>query len=235
MTTQTKWTPEAIKQANDELEGKSPRMIMRWALETFAPSITLATGFGPSGIVLMFLVSQLRPETPVFYLDTDLLFKQTYALRNEFEQRFGIRFERVHSGISLKEQAAQHGDALWSHNSDACCNIRKVIPQREYLKNYDAWITGVRRDQTAFRSNANIVEWDKANEMVKINPLVAWTEQEVWDCIRAHELPYNPLHDDGYPSIGCWTCTQAVAPGEDPRSGRWAGMEKTECGMHLEK
>jgi phosphoadenosine phosphosulfate reductase len=227
------WSPESLKLVSASLEGSTPELILRWGFENFAPSIVLATGFGPEGIVLMHLVSQIRPETIVFYLDTDLLFAQTYELRDELVRRLGIRFERVHSGISLPEQALRHGDALWDRDPDTCCHIRKVIPQRQYLAGYHAWITGIRRDQTIFRANAGLVEWDRTNKMVKLNPLAAWTNDQVWEHIRAHDLPYNTLHDYGYPSIGCWTCTKAVAPGEDPRSGRWAGKAKTECGIHL--
>jgi phosphoadenosine phosphosulfate reductase len=227
------WTPESAKQAGRDLEGSSPQAVLRWGFENFAPSIVMATGFGPEGVVLMHFVSQIRPETIVFYLDTDLLFEHTHELREELVKRLGIRFERVHSGISLPEQALRHGDTLWDRDPDTCCQIRKVIPQRQFLKNYRAWITGIRRDQTAFRANTGLVEWDYANKMVKLNPLAAWTSDQVWEYIRAHELPYNLLHDYGYPSIGCWPCTREVAPGEDPRSGRWAGRAKTECGIHL--
>lgn len=227
------WTPESAKQVGRDLEGSSPETILHWGFEKFAPSIVMATGFGPEGVVLMHLVSRIRPETVVFYLDTDLLFAHTYELRDELVKRLGIRFERVHSGISLPEQALRHGEALWNRDPDTCCQIRKVIPQRKFLANYRAWITGIRRDQTAFRANTALVEWDYANQMVKLNPLAAWTSDQVWEHIRAYELPYNPLHDYGYPSIGCWTCTKAVAPGEDARAGRWAGRAKTECGIHL--
>jgi phosphoadenosine phosphosulfate reductase len=226
------WTPESIKQVNATLEGSSPETILRWGFENFAPSIVLATGFGPEGIVLMHLVSQIRPETKVFYLDTDLLFASTYELRDDLVKRLGIRFERVHSGISLPEQAFRHGDKLWERDPDTCCQIRKVIPQRQFLVNYSAWITGIRRDQTAFRANTALVGWDYANKMVKLNPLARWTSNQVWEHIHTNDLPYNSLHDYGYPSIGCWTCTKEVAPGEDPRSGRWFGNVKTECGIH---
>lgn len=227
------WNPDSIKQIGIDLEGSSPETVLRWGFENFAPSIVMATGFGPEGIVLMHLLSQIRPETIVFYLDTDLLFAHTYELRDELVARLGIRFERVHSGISLPEQVLRHGDSLWTRDPDTCCHIRKVIPQRQFLSKYHAWITGIRRDQTAFRANTALVEWDYANKMVKFNPLAAWTSEQVWDHIREHDLPYNPLHDYGYPSIGCWTCTKAVASGDDPRSGRWSGQDKTECGIHL--
>jgi phosphoadenosine phosphosulfate reductase len=227
------WTPDSLKQIGIKLEGSSPETVLRWGFENFAPGIVMATGFGPEGIVLMHLISQIRPETVVFYLDTDLLFSHTYELRDELAARLGVRFERVHSGISLPEQAIRHGDSLWTRDPDTCCDIRKVIPQRQYLAKYDAWITGIRRDQTAFRANTALVEWDYANKMVKLNPIAVWASEQVWEHIREHNLPYNPLHDYGYPSIGCWTCTRAVAPDENPRSGRWAGQNKIECGLHL--
>ena len=229
----TEWTVKELKQVSDELEGSSPQLVLRWGFENFAPDIVLATGFGPEGVVLMHMASEIRPETKVFYLDTDLLFPETYALRDELARRLGIRFERVPSSISLADQAVRYGDALWKSDPDSCCYLRKVIPQREYLSGHRAWITGIRRDQTIFRANAGLVEWDKTNKMAKLNPLAAWTQDQVWDYIRQYNLPYNTLHDQGYPSIGCWPCTKAVKPGDDPRSGRWAGQEKTECGIHL--
>ena len=229
----TEWTVNQLKQASTELEGSSPQLVLRWGFENFAPDIVLATGFGPEGVALMHMASEIRPETRVFYLDTDLLFPETYALRDELVRRLGIRFERVPAGLSLGEQASRYGEALWQSDPDSCCYLRKVVPQRDYLRNYRAWITGIRRDQTIFRANAGLVEWDNTNKMVKFNPLAAWTNEQVWDYIRANDLPYNSLHDQGYPSIGCFPCTRAVAPGEDPRSGRWSGSLKTECGIHL--
>ncbi len=227
------WTMNELEQASRELEGSSPESILRWGFQHFSPDIVQATGFGPEGVVLMHMVSTISPETPVFYLDTDLLFPETYALRDELARRFGVRFERVPASLSLDAQTARHGKELWKRDPDLCCYVRKVMPQRQYLSRYRAWITGIRRDQTAFRANAGLVEWDTANKMVKLNPLAAWTSEQVWQYIRTHELPYNPLHDRGYPSIGCQPCTRAVAPGEDPRAGRWAGTQKTECGIHL--
>src|SRR4026207_1559862 len=185
------WTPESLKQVNATLEGSLPETVLRWGFENFAPSIVLATGFGPEGIVLMHLVSQIRPETTVFYLDTDLLFSHTYELRDELVKRLGIRFERVHSGISLPVQAVRHGDKLWERDPDTCCQIRKVIPQRQFLANYSAWITGIRRDQTAFRANTGLVEWDYANKMVKLNPLAAWTSDQAWEHNKTNHQPIN--------------------------------------------
>jgi phosphoadenosine phosphosulfate reductase len=227
------WTMNELEQASQELEGSSPEMVLRWGFENFAPDIVQATGFGPEGVVLMHMVSRIRPETVTFYLDTDLLFPETYALRDELAQRLGVRFERVPGSLPLDVQAGKYGPELWKRDPDLCCYVRKVVPQRQYLSQHRAWITGIRRDQTAFRANAGLVEWDTTNKMVKLNPLAAWTSEQVWSHIREHDLPYNALHDQGYPSIGCWPCTRAVAPGEDPRAGRWSGTLKTECGIHL--
>lgn len=228
-----KWTVTHLREMSAGLEGSTPQEILEWGFNNYAPNIVQATGFGPEGVVLMHMASRIRPESKVFYLDTGLLFPETYALRDELATRYGINFERVSTDLTLQQQADTYGEALWKTDADSCCYLRKVTPQREYLSHYRAWITGIRRDQTAVRAKAGLVEWDTANKMVKLNPLAAWTNQQVWDYIRQNDLPYNPLHDRGYPSIGCWPCTKAVNPGDDPRSGRWAGQEKTECGIHL--
>lgn len=229
----TQWTVSELKHINQQLEGSSPQLVLRWGFEHFGPDIVQATGFGPEGVALMHMIAEIRPETRIFYLDTALLFPETYTLRDELVRRLGVRLERVATGLSLEEQTKKYGEALWQSDPDSCCYLRKVTPQREYLGGYRAWITGIRRDQTIFRANAGLVEWDTTNKMVKLNPLAAWTSQQVWDYIHTHNLPYNPLHDKGFPSIGCWPCTRAVKPGEDPRAGRWSGQEKTECGIHL--
>jgi len=228
------WTPEALKAISDKYEGRSPEEIMRWGFDTFAPHIALATGFGAEGVVLMHMTSQMYPDATVFYLDTDLLFKETYKLRDQLAERLGIKFTRIHCGVSLDKQSEEYGPALWTSDPNLCCQIRKVRPLREYLSTQNAWIAAVRRDQTKARANTGLVAWDSANGLVKLSPLAAWTSDQVWDYIHTNDLPYNPLHDEGYPSIGCWTCTRPVAEGEDPRAGRWAGFNKTECGIHLQ-
>lgn len=228
------WTPEALKDISDKYEGRSPADIMRWGFENFAPHIALATGFGAEGVVLMHIASQLDPNATIFYLDTDLLFKETYKLRDQLVERLGIKFTRIHNGMSLNQQAEEYGPALWSSDPNLCCQIRKVKPLREYLATQNAWIAAVRRDQTKARANTGLMAWDSANGLVKLSPLATWTHDQVWDYIRDNDLPYNPLHDEGYPSIGCWTCTRPVAEGEDPRAGRWSGFNKTECGIHLQ-
>ena len=245
-TTRLNWTPEALRAVSARLEGRLPEDVLLWGLDHFdagpaldaqpaagRAGLALATGFGPEGVVLMHMLSQLAPDSSVFYTDTDLLFDETYALRDQLSERLGIQFTRIHSGLSLDEQAAQHGPALWAHDPDRCCQLRKVAPLRQYLRTKAAWISSIRRDQTAIRAGAGLVEWDRANGLVKLNPLAAWTSGQVWSYVLKHDLPYNPLHDQGFPSIGCWPCTKAVAAGADPRSGRWVGQDKTECGIHL--
>jgi len=245
--TQLPWTPEALRAVSAELEGGTPEDVLLWGLDHFdarhsagaatlageRAGLAMATGFGPEGVVLMHMLSRLAPDSTVFYTDTDLLFDETYALRDQLAERLGIQFTRIHSGLSLEEQAAQHGPALWSRDPDLCCQLRKVAPLRQYLRTKEAWISAIRRDQTANRASAGLVEWDRTNGLVKLNPLAAWTSGQVWSYVLKHDLPYNPLHDQGYPSIGCWPCTQAVVEGADPRSGRWAGQAKTECGILL--
>ncbi len=226
-------TKDELAAASARLEGASPREVLAWAFDTFAPRIVQATSFGVSGIVLAHLTARLRPETTIFYLDTGLLFPETYALAARLEAELGVRFTRVQPALSVEDQAAAYGEALWARDPDACCALRKVAPLESVLAGQHAWITGVRRDQSATRAATPIAGWDAANGLVKINPLALWSEEDVWTYLRMNDLPYNPLHDDGYPSIGCMPCTARVAPGADPRSGRWAGRDKTECGIHL--
>lgn len=194
----------------------------------------MGTGFGASGVVLMDLLSHVRPGATVFYLDTDLLFSETHALRDRLATRFDLDIVRVHSGVALDEQAEQHGDELWNRDPDRCCFIRKVKPLRAYLADKTAWITAIRRDQSPTRTDTEHVEWSAANEVVKVNPLADWTADDIWSYIERHNLPYNPLHDEGFPSIGCIPCTARADEDDDPRAGRWSGSSKTECGLHLE-
>jgi phosphoadenosine phosphosulfate reductase len=169
----------------------------------------------------------------LFTVDTEFLFPETYALMDKIEQRYGIAVEKVYSLFSPEEQGRAHGAALWSRDPDRCCNLRKVEPLRRKLSELDAWITSIRRDQTTARAAAGKIEWDEKFGLVKINPIVDWTSKQVWRYIHQHEVPYNALHDQSYPSIGCTHCTSPVRPGEDPRAGRWPGFAKTECGLHV--
>ena len=235
MTTCTRSAParDDLERVAGALEGSAPEEILRWALDAYRPRITLACSFGgPTGMVLLDMVMRLAPETPVFYLDTGLLFPETYALVARVSARYGIAPRPSRPTLTVTEQGAVHGDALWARDPDRCCAIRKVAPQREALLDFDAWITGLRRDQSSTRRATPIVQWDVKFDLAKVNPLVDWDEKAVWRYIADHDVPYNPRHDRGYPSIGCTHCTRPVAPGDDPRAGRWSGFAKTECGIH---
>lgn len=225
-------SPATLRAVSDGFEGQPPEVILRWGLEHFAPQIALATAFGPEGVALMHLLTTLDRTATVFYLDTDLFFPETYALRDQLQERLGVTFTRVTTDLALDAQAAEYGPALWARDPDQCCRLRKVEPLRRYLATQQAWISAIRRDQTPQRANAGLVEWDAKHGLVKLNPLANWTHDDVWAYLYLHDLPTNPLHAQGYPSIGCWPCTHPVAAGADPRSGRWAGSTKTECGIH---
>lgn len=206
--------------------------ILRVALER-VPRIALACSFGAEDMVLLDMLMKLNPEAHVFYLDTDVLFPETYELIERAKQRYGIpNLRQVRPALTLEQQAAQYGDALWSRDPNLCCNLRKVQPLTGVLAELDGWITGIRRDQAPTRAGAQVFEVDHKFGIVKVNPLAFWTWDEVWAYIRRHDVPYNVLHDQGYPSIGCLHCTRPVAAGEDLRAGRWAGFDKTECGLH---
>jgi phosphoadenosine phosphosulfate reductase len=221
-----------LKSISDGFEKAPPEAVLRWAVDEFGPDVALATGFGAEGCVLVAMLAGISPGTRIFYLDTDLLFPETYALRDKLEARYNVRFERRATQISLIEQEAEYGERLWARRPDLCCNLRKVKPLEETLSGLRAWITAIRRDQSPARASAGIVEQDEKFRLVKINPLASWSHRDVWNYINEYAVPYNPLHDHGYPSIGCSPCTTYVQIGEDQRAGRWRGSARTECGLH---
>lgn len=225
-------TDAELKTLSDKFEGAPPEMVMRWAAEEFGPDVALATGFGAEGCVLIDILARIEAKTRVFYLDTDLLFPETYALKTRLEARYGIQIEARRGSLTLGDQAAQHGDRLWERRPDECCRLRKIEPLVEMLGGLRAWITAIRRDQSAARAGAGIIERDRKFNLIKINPLAAWTKRDVWEYILRYDVPYNALHDHGYPSIGCAPCTTPVGIGEVARAGRWRGQAKTECGLH---
>ncbi|WP_438435290.1 phosphoadenylyl-sulfate reductase [Gorillibacterium sp. sgz500922] len=220
-----------ITQAAQTLDSQTAEDVIRAAVQSF-PRLTLACSFGAEDVVLVDLLHKVKPDADVFYLDTNLHFAETYETRDRLEELYGKTFIRVLPKLTLDEQAEQFGDNLWTVDPNACCNIRKVSPLADILSRYEAWITGIRRDQAPTRANARKVEYDTKFGLVKFNPLADWTAEDVWAYIREHNLYYNPLHDRNYPSIGCEKCTRQVLAGEDPRAGRWSGFEKTECGLH---
>jgi phosphoadenosine phosphosulfate reductase len=220
-----------LKLLSDEFETAGPEAALGWAVAEFGKDLALATGFGPEGCVLVAMLSRINPGTRIFYLDTELLFPETYALRDQLKAKYGVRFER-RATLSLSEQATAYGERLWEREPDLCCHLRKVEPLRQMLDGLDAWVTAIRRDQSPTRAQSGIVELDEKFGLVKINPLAGWSTRDVWSYITRNKVPYNPLHDRGYPSIGCVPCTSPVQIGETPRAGRWRGTCKTECGIH---
>lgn len=220
--------PEAV---GGELEKTSAEEALRWALDTFHPGMYIACSFQKTSSVTVHLAHSINPDARFFYLDTDVLFPETYETKDRLEERYGIRFHR-YSSITLEQQAGLYGDQLWGRDPDACCGIRKVEPMRSALSAVDLWVSGIRRSDSQTRARAPKFGWDKRFGLWKLNPLADWSEDQVWAYINDHDIPYNPLHDQGYPSIGCTHCTRKPAAGEDARAGRWAGLEKTECGLH---
>ncbi len=221
-----------LESISRELERHPAEDVLRWALREFGSEVALATGFGVEGCVLIRMISEIDSNARIFYLDTDLLFPETYALIRELEMRYGVRFEKRATQLSLATQAARYGERLWEREPDVCCQLRKVEPLREILSGLRAWITSIRRDQTPARANAGVVERDQKFDLIKINPLAGWSSRDVWSYIKEHDVPYNALYDQGYRSIGCQPCTTLVQIGEEYRAGRWRGIAKTECGLH---
>jgi phosphoadenosine phosphosulfate reductase len=224
---------EEVEKLQITAEGWKPERILEWAFDTYGETVAISSAFGAEGMVLIDIASRVRQNFRLFTLDTEFLFPETYNLMDQVEQRYGLTIEKVYPLISPEEQERVHGSALWQRNPDQCCNLRKVEPLRRKLGELRAWITSIRRDQTATRASAGKIEWDEKFGLVKINPIADWSSKQVWQYIRQHDVPYNALHERNYPSIGCTHCTRAVRLGEDPRAGRWAGSSKTECGLHI--
>ncbi|CAN5911788.1 phosphoadenylyl-sulfate reductase [soil metagenome] len=216
-----------------ELEGGTPTDALRWASRELGERLTFATAFGPEGCVIIDLIAKAGLAIDVFTLDTGVLFPETYTLWRQLEAKYGLTIRGVRAAMSLDEQAVQFGPALWERDPDTCCDVRKVRPLREALEGRGGWITAIRRDQTPDRATAQIVERDEKFGLLKINPLVAWTHDDVWAHVYANDVPTNALHEQGYPSIGCAPCTSPVKLGESARAGRWRGAQKTECGLHV--
>jgi len=206
--------------------------LLVWAARTYAPRVLFTTAFGAAGCALVALIADLRLPIDIATLDTGLLFPETYALWRRLEARYGVTIRSITPEESVTEQAATHGPRLWERAPDLCCELRKVRPLAKELARFDAWITSIRGDETRDRGAAAPVEKDARFGVVKINPLLTWTAEDVWRYVREHGVPTSPLHARGFPSIGCVPCTTPVAQGEDPRAGRWRGVAKTECGLH---
>jgi phosphoadenosine phosphosulfate reductase len=228
-------TPELeaeIKAESARLETATPQEILRWATNRFGDKFTMATAFGPEGMCIIHMLSEIAPQTHVFNLDTGYQFKETLELRERVLERYGMAVEMKQPELTVEQYEQAHGGPLYKTNPDQCCFDRKVKVLRTAVVGFHAWASAIRRDQSPDRADVPVVGWDKKFNLVKVSPLANWTKKEVWGLITRYNIPYNPLHDQGYTSIGCWPCTRAVMFGEDERAGRWSGTAKTECGLH---
>ncbi len=223
---------EELGRRSDELERATPQEILRWATERFAPRFTMATAFGPEGMTLIHMLSEIAPETPIFNLDTGYQFAETRELRERVRKRYGIEVQMKRPELTVEQYEALHDGPLHSTDPSQCCADRKLKVLVSAIEGMDAWASAIRRDQSPDRAKAPIVGWDRKFNLVKVSPLANWTKKDVWKLVIDHDIPYNLLHDQGYTSIGCRPCTRAVVLGEDERAGRWSGTAKTECGLH---
>lgn len=231
---------QELKLFSKQAENWAAEELLLWAVDKFSPRAVLTCSFGGGGTVLAHMLSRKRPDVPVLFLDTGYHFEETVAFKKEFGRRFGLRIVTQQPALTVAEQDAQYGPRLYEHNPDLCCHMRKVEPLAAALRSLDAacWIAALRRDQSRTRRALNIAEFhelDDGRTVVKVHPLANWTRQDVWRYIAEHDLPYHPLLDEGYTSIGCHPCTAPALSTDDERSGRWPGTSKTECGLHTFK
>jgi phosphoadenosine phosphosulfate reductase len=211
--------------------------VLGWTWNRFGTRAAIGTSFQGAGLVMMHIAKTAGLAFPVFTLDTGLLFPETLELHKRLEDFFGWKIESIVPDLSVEQQAESNGPELWARDPDLCCTIRKVLPLQSKLQMLDCWITGLRRNQSEARAEIGIIELYGLNgggggDIVKVNPMANWTREKIWEYIRRHNIPYNPLHDAGYRSIGCMTCTRQTGEGENERAGRWTGFKKVECGIH---
>ena len=227
---------EALARKSAELEGQEPQEILRWALNEYGSGLTMATAFGAEGCSLIAMLAQLRDETgiaaDIFNLDTGYQFAQTLDLRERMQKRYGLPIRLVSNVETVKEMEARFGGPIYKTQPEECCRLRKIVPLADAVQGFEAWISAIRRDQTPERADQPLVGPDLRYPLVKVNPLANWSKERVWQFIRDNNVPYNPLHDVGFPSIGCYPCTRPVQSGQDDRAGRWDGT-KRECGLHV--
>ncbi len=219
------------EQAGRDLEGAPAQDVLRWAVDTFGDRFVIASSMGDG--LLAHLASSVASGVDVLFLDTGYHFAETIGTRDAVASVYDVDVRTVLPLLSVAQQDERHGTRLYERDPNACCALRKVEPLARGLAPYTAWASGIRRDEAATRRDIRVVEWDAKRSMVKVNPIAAWTQADVDAYVAEHGVLVNPLVHDGYPSIGCAPCTRRVAPGDDPRSGRWAGTAKTECGLHL--
>ena len=226
-------TIEELPALAAKMETWTPQEILKWAWDTYGDKLAMASAFGAEGCAIISMLADISKDVYLFNLETGYQFPETLETRDRLIEKYGIPIHLVKSKQSTEEMEAEHGGPLYTHNTDLCCHIRKIVPLTEALEGYEAWISAIRRDQSPTRAHAAIIGWDPKFKLVKFNPLANWTKTQLWNYILDNDVPYNPLHDMGYPSIGCWPCTKSVNAGDDERAGRWSGSAKTECGLHV--
>ena len=222
---------------NARFLGQPTEEILAWAWERFGARAAIGTSFQGAGLVMMHLARTNGLQFPIFTLDTGLLFPETVALKQRLEAFLGCAIEALEPDLTVAQQEAAYGAELWKRDPDLCCTVRKVLPLQSKLAELDCWITGLRRQQAETRAGIGVVEVytldeTTGREIVKLNPMAGWSREAVWKYIHDHQLPYNPLHDRGYGSIGCWPCTSQSGSTDNERAGRWLGFKKVECGIH---
>jgi phosphoadenosine phosphosulfate reductase len=230
-------TPELLQELESQslqFETAEPEDILIWAINRFGDKFTMATAFGPEGMVILEMLSRIAPTMYVFNLDTGYQFRETLELRERVLEKYGIAVDLLQPELTVLEYEAKHGGPLYKSNPNQCCFDRKIRVLHRAALGKHAWASAIRRDQSPNRLVAPIIGWDKKFHLVKVSPLANWRKNQVWDRIIKKGIPYNPLHDQDYPSIGCWPCTRSTAIGEDERAGRWSGTEKKECGLHTD-
>lgn len=229
-------TEEQLASINQSLTKGDTIDVIKWAYKTFGDDLIYSCSFGAEAMVLIDMISDVKKDARVTFLDTHLHFPETYSLIEQVRARYPeLQLTIKEPDITLAQQTAEHGEELWQKQPDLCCHMRKVQPMESVLTGTVAWMSGLRREQSHTRAQVEFINRDDKFQSLKICPLIHWKSEEVWQYIRVFELPYNPLHDQSYPSIGCAPCTRPVKAGEDPRAGRWSQAGKTECGLHLAK
>lgn len=223
---------QELAEISEGLEESHPREILRWAIERFGERFTMATAFGPEGMCLLHWIAEIDRTTSVFNLDTGYQFQETLDLRDRVARKYGLEVELVRPSTTVEQYEQLNGGPVYATDPTRCCQERKISLIKGAVSGKHIWASAIRRDQTADRARVPIVGWDKKFQLIKVSPLANWSKAQVWQTILEHDIPYNPLHDQGYSSIGCWPCTRAIMLGEDERAGRWSGSQKTECGLH---
>jgi phosphoadenosine phosphosulfate reductase len=232
-----KMTAKEAAMLDQQFSHRPAEEILAWAWNRFGQRAAIGTSFQGSGLVMMHLAKAGHFGFPVFTLDTGLLFPETLELKRRLEDFYGWKIESVVPDLTVEQQAEAQGPELWKRDPDLCCTVRKVLPLQSKLRELDGWLTGLRRSQSNSRARIGVIELygldnESGSDIVKVNPMANWTREAIWSYIRQHKIPYNPLHDQGYQSIGCMTCTRKTARGENERAGRWTGFKKVECGIH---